>query len=108
MDVFERDSADFPVQFSRILHRGLESSGDELSDLGLPSRIDLDDLYTFELKDEVLNSREPMRRWNQFSELEYFLNVDNWTRDSFDVSLRGRVSRALISLRPEPGGLETH
>jgi hypothetical protein len=93
LDILERDSADFPVEFSRILHQGIARSGDALAGLGLPKRIELEDLYTFELTDEVLGSVEPIRRWNQFSELEYFVKVENWTKDSYDLVLRGRVRR---------------
>jgi hypothetical protein len=61
--------------------------------LGLPPKLRLDDLFTFELTDKVLSNPRPLRRRNQFSELEYSLKVDNWTNDSYDVTLRGRVRK---------------
>jgi hypothetical protein len=93
LDVFEQETADFPLEFSRILHAGLSRSEDELEALGLPRKIKLDDLYTFELTDKVLSNPKPIRRRNQFSELEYSLKIDNWTEDSYDLTLRGRVRR---------------
>ncbi len=93
LDVFERDSAQFPIEFSQLLHRGLNRSSDGLSELGLPAQIVLDDVYTFELSDEFLSSGQPTRRWNRFSEMEYFLQISNWTDDSYEISLRGRVRR---------------
>jgi hypothetical protein len=93
LDVLERDSADFPVKFSQMLYRGLNHSSDELFELGLPPRIELDDIYTFELTDEILSNPKPVRRWNQFSELEYFLGIEHWTEDSYDLTLRGKVRK---------------
>jgi hypothetical protein len=93
LDVLEQDTADFPLQFSRILNRGLKRSEDKLTALGLPPKIVLDDLYTFEVTDELLNRSEPIKRRNQFSELTYYVKVENWKENSFDITLRGRVRK---------------
>ena len=92
-DVIKRDSADFPVKFSRILHDDLSTSGPELTALDLPPSIILDDLYTFEMTDDFVGSGEPVRRRNPFTELEYFLQVEDWSEASYDITLRGRVRR---------------
>jgi len=93
LDILEQETADFPVQFSRILNRGLKRSDDQLTVLGLPPKIVLDDLYTFEVTDELLNRSEPIRRRNQFSELTYYVKIENWKNTSFDITLRGKVRK---------------
>jgi hypothetical protein len=93
LDVLEQTSADLPVQLSKILHIGLSRSDEALTGLGLPPKLTLDDLFTFELTDKVLSNPKPLRRRNQFSELEYSLKVDSWTSEYYEVNLRGSVRR---------------
>lgn len=92
-DLLEQPSAKFPVEFSRILQAGLTRSSDELTRLGLPPALILDDLYTFELTEKVLQDPELIRRNNPFSELEYSLKIENWSKESYDITLRGRVRK---------------